>query len=76
MTPRVLDWPAIASVLPELELVSLMEAAFDAYSAGQAVIPPGGEPSFDSPPGDAHIQDRHLHQGPRTEKPPAETQSQ
>jgi ornithine cyclodeaminase len=50
------NWAQIAPVVANIDLVSTMEAAFVAYSAGRAVIPPVGELNFDQPPGDVHLK--------------------
>lgn len=58
---RVVTLDQILSVLPTLDLVPDIEAAFVAYSQGRATVPPVGELLFDSPPGDAHIKYGYMH---------------
>ena len=47
-----------------LELIRCMEKAFTAYSSGNAVIPPVGTLTFDSPPGDVHIKYGYIKDDP------------
>jgi len=53
---RVARWPEIEAVLPGVDLLTEMERAFRAYSAGECVVPPVGELLFDDPPGDVHLK--------------------
>ena len=53
---RVIDIETIRRVLPDIDLMSGIEAGFAAYSEGRAVVPPVGELLFDDPPGDVHIK--------------------
>jgi ornithine cyclodeaminase len=53
---RVVQRAAIDEVLEGIDVVGAMEAAFIAYSAGRCVVPPPGELTFESPPGDVHIK--------------------
>lgn len=46
----------IKRVLPGLDLFPALEQAFQAYSRGEADVPPVGELLFTDPPGDAHIK--------------------
>jgi ornithine cyclodeaminase len=46
----------ILRVLPSLDLLPAIEAAFVAYAEGRAVVPPIGELLFPAVPGDAHIK--------------------
>ncbi len=46
----------IEKIIPDLDLIPLIENGFAQYSAGNAVIPPVGEMSFTDPPGDVHIK--------------------
>ncbi len=57
---HVLDYDRIVSILPELDLVPLIEEGFAAYSSGRAVVPPVGEMIFEDPPGDVHIKYGYL----------------
>ena len=52
----VARWSEIEAVLPGVDLLTEMERAFCAYSAGQCVVPPVGELLFDDPPGDVHLK--------------------
>lgn len=60
---RVVTLEQILAVLPTLDLLPAIEAAFIAYSDGRADVPPVGELLFDNPPGDAHIKYGYLHGG-------------
>ena len=51
----------IESVLGSLDLLPAIEAGFDAYSAGRAVIPPVGELLLER--GDVHIKYGYLKEG-------------
>ena len=53
---EVVSLDRIKSVLPKLDLIKEIEAGFIAYSEGMIVVPPVGELSFESPPGDVHIK--------------------
>lgn len=53
---RVVKRDAIDAVLPQLDVVGAMEAAFVAYADGRCVVPPPGELTFQDPPGDVHIK--------------------
>ncbi|MBT6431690.1 MAG: ornithine cyclodeaminase family protein [Deltaproteobacteria bacterium] len=63
MSTKVLAWPEIEKKLVGLDVVGAMEAAFDAFSQGLAVIPPVGELTFEKPPGDVHIKYGYLKEG-------------
>ncbi len=54
--PLIVERPKIAATLSGVDLVPLLEAAFDAYSQGRARVTPVGELLFEDPPGDAHIK--------------------
>ena len=53
---RIISLDRIKSVLPNIDLLSEIESGFAAYSSGLVVVPPVGELSFQSPPGDVHIK--------------------
>lgn len=53
---RVVRRDAIDAVLPQIDVVGAMEAAFVAYADGRCVVPPPGELTFQDPPGDVHIK--------------------
>lgn len=53
---RIVSLDSIKSVLPNIDLLSEIESGFAAYSSGLVVVPPVGELSFQSPPGDVHIK--------------------
>lgn len=57
---KLLTLSEIKAVLPSLDLMSVIEAGFVAYSEGRAVVPPVGELLFDEPPGDVHIKYGYL----------------
>lgn len=63
MTPLILTWTQIDKALADVDVVAAMEAGFDAYSNGLAVIPPVGELLFEHPPGDVHIKYGYLRNG-------------
>jgi ornithine cyclodeaminase len=54
--PRIARFEEIESALPGLDLVPAMEAAFERYSAGKAIVPPIGELLLNDPPGEVHIK--------------------
>ena len=53
---KIIDLPTIKSILPKADLINEIEKGFVAYSKGEVIVPPVGELSFDSPPGDVHIK--------------------
>ncbi len=53
---RIINLDSIKSALPNIDLLSEIESGFVAYSSGLVVVPPVGELSFQSPPGDVHIK--------------------
>ncbi len=58
--PLIVERPRIVATLSGIDLVPLLEAAFDAHSQGRAQVTPVGELLFDEPPGDAHIKSGHI----------------
>jgi ornithine cyclodeaminase len=58
-----LDPSQIEQRLRGLDLVSLMEEAFAAFSRGEAVVPQPGELLFEDPPGEVHIKYGYLKSG-------------
>jgi len=60
---ETVTWAQMTSLVPQIDLVSAMEAAFVAYSEGNAVIPPVGELQFSDPPGDVHLKYGYLRGG-------------
>jgi ornithine cyclodeaminase len=50
----------IVAALRPIDVIAAVEAAFVAYSRGEAVVPPVGELLFDQPPGDCHIKYGYL----------------
>ncbi len=50
----------IVAALTPIEVIAAVEAAFAAYSRGEAVVPPPGELLFEEPPGDCHIKFGYL----------------
>ena len=58
---RVVPLEQIKAILPTLDLLPPIEAAFVAYSQGRATVPPVGELQFASPPGDLHIKYGYMH---------------
>lgn len=64
MTPTsFLSLEQIEQRLEGLDLVSLMEDAFAAFSRGEAVVPLPGELLFADPPGEVHIKYGYLKGG-------------
>jgi ornithine cyclodeaminase len=57
---RRIDADEIRRLLPGVDLLPRIEAAFVAYSAGRSVVPPVGELLFRDPPGDVHIKYGYL----------------
>ena len=53
---NVIRLEEIKTVLPKLDLSTLIKQGFVAYSSGLSVVPPVGEMIFDDPPGDVHIK--------------------
>ncbi|MDQ0390800.1 NAD(P)-binding domain-containing protein [Labrys monachus] len=60
---RLLTPEAIRAALDGFDPVPAMEAAFRAFSRGEAVVPPPGELLFQDPPGDVHIKYGHIAGG-------------
>ena len=60
---KVLGKDEIVAVLEGLDLQSVIEQAFVAYSQGKAVLAPVGELLFHDPPGDVHIKAGYLTGG-------------
>ena len=60
---HVISLEAIERVLPQLDVVALMEEGFVAYSEGRAVVPPVGELIFEDPPGETHIKYGYIRGG-------------
>ena len=54
--PRIVGHDAISRALVGLDLIPAMEAAFERYSAGKAIVPPVGELLLHDPPGEIHIK--------------------
>jgi ornithine cyclodeaminase len=52
----ILDLETIRRVLPNIDLLKIIEDGFVAFSEGRVVVPPVGELTFDDPPGEAHIK--------------------
>jgi len=57
---RRIEADEIRRLLPGVDLLPRIEAAFVAYSAGRSVVPPVGELLFRDPPGDVHIKYGYL----------------
>jgi ornithine cyclodeaminase len=60
---RVYTRRQIEQVIQPRQVIASMEAAFTAYSTGEAVIPPVGALEFEDPPGDCHIKYGYLKRG-------------
>lgn len=52
----ILDLETIRRVLPDIDLLTIIEEGFLAFSEGRVVVPPVGELVFNDPPGEAHIK--------------------
>ncbi len=59
----ILQADRIAAMLPQIDLLPIIEAGFVAYSEGRAVVPQVGELTFEDPPGDVHIKYGYLRGG-------------
>lgn len=57
---KIITLEQIKETIPELDLIPAIEAGFEAYSAGKAVVPPVGELLLDG--GDVHIKYGYLEQ--------------
>lgn len=53
---QIISLEHIKSILPQVDLIQEIESGFKAYSNDLVVVPPVGELSFQSPPGDVHIK--------------------
>ena len=54
----------IKDAVKTLDVISLMEAGFIAYSEGRVTVPPVGEMVFKDPPGDVHIKYGYITDDP------------
>lgn len=63
MSPLILDWHQIVSLLGDIDVVETIASGFAADARGEAVIPPVGEMKFADPPGDVHIKYGYLDSG-------------
>ena len=57
---RIVSLDSIKSILPSIDLFSEIESGFAAYSSGSVVVPPVGELSFQSPPGDKNYRQQAV----------------
>lgn len=53
---KIISLHQIKETLKFIDFISEIEKGFDAYSQGNAVVPPVGELIFKNPPGDVHIK--------------------
>lgn len=53
---HIFNLEQIKSACENLSFMEQIERGFAAYSAGQVIVPPVGELSFEAPPGDTHIK--------------------
>ncbi len=60
---KLISLETIRRIVPQLDVVALMEEGFVAYSEGRAVIPPVGELIFEDPPGETHIKYGYIQGG-------------
>ncbi|OIS92850.1 ornithine cyclodeaminase family protein [Brucella cytisi] len=58
---KVFQIDDIRSAAEAMDLTSVIEAGFVAYSDGKVVVPPVGELLFAQPPGDTHIKYGYIH---------------
>lgn len=57
---KIISLNQIKEILKSIDILPCIEKAFEAYSQGQAVIPPIGELIFKNPPGDVHVKYGYL----------------
>ncbi len=62
--PAIISLNTIESVLPEIAVFNAISLGFQAFSKGEAVIPPVGEMLFQQPPGEVHIKYGYLKSAP------------
>lgn len=60
----IFDRARIAAALPHIDMVSVLESAFDNLSMGRAQLAAVGELVFPDPPGDVHIKAGHVVDAP------------
>ncbi|MCK5146291.1 ornithine cyclodeaminase family protein [bacterium] len=53
---NLIELETIKAVLPQIDLIKIIEDGFEQYSKGKVVVPPVGELVFEDPPGEAHIK--------------------
>lgn len=53
---KIIKLDQIKQILKSIDIISVIEKGFVAYSQGNAVVPPVGELIFKNPPGDVHIK--------------------
>lgn len=52
----IINLESIKALLPRIDIVTIIEEGFAAYSRGKVIVPPVGELIFEDPPGEAHIK--------------------
>lgn len=62
--PTIISLATIEAILPEIPIFKAISLGFQAYSKGEAVIPPVGEMLFQQPPGEVHIKYGYLKSAP------------
>ena len=55
-TVEIIHLPEIKNIIKNINLITIIEEGFVAYSEGRSVVPPVGELLFEDPPGDTHIK--------------------
>lgn len=53
---KIIHLNEIKKCLESIDIISVIEKGFEAYSKGEVVLPPIGELIFENPPGDVHIK--------------------
>ena len=59
----VAEWSRIEPILAEVDLLEEMARGFQAYSAGECVVPPVGELLLEEPRGEVHIKYGYVRGG-------------
>ena len=57
---RIINLPEIKKILKSVDMFSVIEEGFIAYSKGNCVVPPVGELLFKTPPGEVHIKSGYI----------------
>ncbi len=57
---RIIKLDEIKNILPEIDLVKIIEDGFIEYSKGNVFVPPVVDMIFDNPPGETHVKCGHI----------------